>query len=209
MENRAVKFGRVGLANRTEIARVLGSKWASTGPGVSASHGHQKQFWHDDGTSIQFARARYDDHLFVALGNELPLGMAHEGIWSVERYDDHFTLTSAEAFTVGPFRWQADVQQRLEVFGLEIRPKGGQLYGYAHFADLEAGCIADAVDRLYWLEDTFWRINQGIAKYTADLWQRALEGVACSNELAESDEVVNPLAFFPDLPPRKLKSDHG
>lgn len=206
--NRRVEIGRIGRGQAGEIAKVLGAKWEHAEPSSRLKRAGRYQVWMCDATSVQFVRAKNEDPLFMALATELPLTLAHQGIWTVEHYDDHFTLTSAEAFTVGPFRWQEDIQSRLDVFGLELRQKGGQLHGYAHFADLEAGCIADAIDRLYWLEDTFWRINQGIAKYTTDLWKRALEGVGCSEELAEGDDVVNPLAFFPDLPPRQLRCDH-
>lgn len=207
--NRKVEFGRAGRTQSKELAQVLGPKWENTQPSVPIARARRCQVWMSDETSVQFARAKQEDSFFQALVTELPLTLAHEGIWSVERYEDHYTVTTELARTVGPFRWVSDVQRRLDAFGLELRPSGGQLWGYAHFAYVEARCIADAIDRLYWLEDTFWRINRGIAQYTTDLWKQALEGVECPDELAESDDVVNPLAFFPDLPPRKLKSDYG
>lgn len=171
-------------------------------------YGGLLNLWRSDGLSVQFVRARIDDDLLQAVARQIPMTTAHEGIWILERHDDHFTITSKEAVTVGPFRWLEELQDRLDVFGLELRQRGGQRNGYAHFAELESGCIADAIDRLYWLEDSCWRINRGVAQYTAELWQRALEGVECAPELSEGD-VVNPLAFLPDLPPRQLRSDYA
>lgn len=200
-----VDLALIGTSRRRDVSQYLGRDWAQVAQGEAVTRRRHVCVYRLESERVHLVRAKQETEMLSAMAAALPLVTAHEGVWRVATYDEHFTITSRDAITVGPFAWLEDVQAKLDRFGLELRPVGRRLHGFAHFEMLSAGCIVDAIDRHYWLEDRCWRINCAIGKYTGEMWAKGVdETLACVPMLDDPDDVVNPLPLFPDMPPRQI-----
>jgi hypothetical protein len=200
-----VDLALIETSRKRDISGFLGRDWPLVAQGAITTRKRHVCLYRLESERVHLVRAKQETALFSALAAALPLVTAHEGVWRVTTYDEHFTITSRDAITVGPFSWIKEVQSKMDVFGLELRPVANRLHGFSHFEMLSAGCIVDAVDRLYWLEDRCWRINNAIAKYTGEMWAKGIdETMEHVPTLDDPDDLVNPLPLCPDLPPRQI-----
>jgi hypothetical protein len=134
---------------------------------------------------FQAVYARRPNLVFDTLTAMPPVLREDDAEWTIWKIRGAYAVTSV--FTVTPHfmgygpveRWLCDHHE----LGWEPHPDG--LQGTAYFTDLEPGCLADAMDRLVWLENQVIALNRRLTQTAADFWGEAKR---------ESDRVVAGLA---------------
>lgn len=101
-----------------------------------------------------------------------PAQLTPDGEWQIEQWEsgNGFSATSRLAITHGPFPWQADLNDLLPTYGLEICNRGTFVQGVSHFPEMRSGCFEDALSRLRWLEDVCMQVNGRVCRASTRMW---------------------------------------
>ena len=121
---------------------------------------------------FQAVYARKPNSVFAALTTMPPVEREDDAEWTIWKQGGSYGITSL--FTVTPALDGYDVVEAWmarHALGWEPHPLG--LQGTAYFTDLEPGCLADAMDRLVWLEPWVIAVNQRLNQTAAETWAEA------------------------------------
>ena len=150
---------------------------------------------------FQAVYARAHNSVFDGLSRMLPVEREDDAEWTIWKRGDGYAMTSV--FTVTPHLDGYDgVEGWLDRHALGWVPHPLGLQGAAYFADLEPGCLADAMDRLVWLEGRVLAVNQRLIRAAGECWaeaRRESDRVAASLPVGYPPDEIVPV---PDEQPR-------
>ncbi len=102
--------------------------------------------------------------------------------WTIWLDNGVYGLTSV--FTVTPLLDNyGQVEDWLNRHDLGWEPHENGIQGVAYFTEIEAGCLADAMDRLVWLENVVIDLNKALNECCQSFWR---------NIKHQSDDMANP-----------------
>jgi len=101
----------------------------------------------------------------------LPVETEDDTEWAIWKERDGYGISSVFAITPGPFDHTSEAAQWLDRHSLGFEDDKAGLRGVAYFADIERGCLADAMQRLAWLETVFLSLNQKFEELGKSFWE--------------------------------------
>ena len=136
-----------------------------------------------------------------------PIATEDDAEWMIWKKKDGYAITSVFTLTPGPFGNTAEVASWLERHGLGFEEDQGSedkgsMRGVAYFAEIEQGCLTDAIQRLAWLEALILNLNQQLSALSVEFWeavrQQSQEVVASLGSTFPLEEIM-PVPATPSL----------
>jgi hypothetical protein len=145
---------------------------------------------------FQAISARSPNTIYDGLRAMGPIPNRHDAEWGVRPGEDDrgYALSSSFALAPGPFSHHADVDRWLWRHGLGFQGCGFHIEGLAYFDELSPSDMADAMERLIWLEELMMELNARLDSVSEEYW-KAAEAVSDrmlleAGESTREDEIV-------------------
>ncbi len=114
--------------------------------------------------------ARANNRMFDEMQGIPPVDSEADAEWTIWKQVDGYAITSVFTLTPGPFSNTKDVAEWLNRHALGFEEDKDGLRGVAYFADMERGCLSDAMERLAWFEGVILSLNRKFEELTASYW---------------------------------------
>ncbi len=121
---------------------------------------------------FQAVYAKSENRLFQELLLLSPVNSEDDAEWTIQKAKEGYTVSSV--FSITPFLENAEgyeaIAEWLWRHALVLEPHKMGLQGVAHFANMETGCLLDAMQRLTWLENAIMELNIRLKKTSGEFW---------------------------------------
>ncbi len=150
---------------------------------------------------FQAVFAEEPNPVFAALLAVRPFARPDDAEWDVWAHEPTggFALSNTFCITPGPFDHQDELVDWLARHGLGLTEHEWYVQGYALIEQLTTEALAEAVDRLTWLEVTLADLNEKLDRAGAAFWQGVQGQVAARGSAAP----LRASEWFPGFEPKR------